>query len=77
MRERGRGAVLNISSASAIHPEGPPFASNVTAAKGTIYGGTKNHLTQCVNPISTGCTSDVWFSDIDWIARQRNLDFSR
>src|SRR3954470_13380893 len=44
MRARGRGAVLNISSASAIHPQGPPFATNVTAAKGTIYGGSKAML---------------------------------
>src|SRR4051812_32651922 len=43
MREGG-GAILNISSASAIHPQGPPFPSNVTAAKGTIYGGTKAML---------------------------------
>ena len=44
MRARGGGAILNISSASAIHPQGPPFPPNVTAAKGTIYGGTKAML---------------------------------
>src|SRR2546429_3998091 len=44
MRERGSGAILNISSASAIHPEGPPFPPNVTSAKGTIYGGTQAML---------------------------------
>jgi NAD(P)-dependent dehydrogenase (short-subunit alcohol dehydrogenase family) len=44
MRERHVGSILNISSATAIHPQGPPFAPNVTASKGTIYGGTKAML---------------------------------
>ena len=44
MRERGRGSVLNISSASAILPAGPPFAATVVSTKGYIYGGSKAML---------------------------------
>jgi NAD(P)-dependent dehydrogenase (short-subunit alcohol dehydrogenase family) len=41
MVERGRGSILNISSASAIRPDGPPFPESITSTRGTIYGGTK------------------------------------
>src|SRR3954466_6312900 len=44
LRARGKGAILDISPAAAIQPQGPPFATNVTANKGTIYGGTKAML---------------------------------
>ncbi len=44
MVERGRGAILNISSAAAIRPEGPPFPQTITSTRGTIYGGTKAML---------------------------------
>jgi NAD(P)-dependent dehydrogenase (short-subunit alcohol dehydrogenase family) len=44
MVERGRGAILNISSAAAIHPEGPPFPQSITSTRGTVYGGTKAML---------------------------------
>ena len=49
MVERGRGWVLNVSSAAAIGPTGPPFDGGIVAKGGTAYGGTKamlNRITQ-------------------------------
>jgi NAD(P)-dependent dehydrogenase (short-subunit alcohol dehydrogenase family) len=44
MQERGRGWILNVSSASAITPQGPPFPKGAPSQFGTIYGGTKAFL---------------------------------
>jgi len=44
MRARGRGAVLNISSASAELPTGPPFPWGAPARAGSAYGSTKAML---------------------------------
>jgi NAD(P)-dependent dehydrogenase (short-subunit alcohol dehydrogenase family) len=44
MRARGYGAVLNISSASAELPEGPPFPHTAPARAGSAYGSTKAML---------------------------------
>jgi NAD(P)-dependent dehydrogenase (short-subunit alcohol dehydrogenase family) len=44
MRERGRGWILNISSAAAEIPVGPPFSSSMVARRGTAYGSTKAML---------------------------------
>jgi NAD(P)-dependent dehydrogenase (short-subunit alcohol dehydrogenase family) len=44
MRERKRGWVLNISSAAAEIPAGPPFSSSMVARRGTAYGSTKAML---------------------------------
>ena len=44
MRERGEGWILNLSSATAIPPVGPPFPDTNPARMGTIYGGTKAFL---------------------------------
>ena len=45
MRERGRGWIVNLSSASAgLPPIGPPFPATGPARLGTIYGGTKAFL---------------------------------
>jgi NAD(P)-dependent dehydrogenase (short-subunit alcohol dehydrogenase family) len=44
MRQRGRGWVLNISSAAAELPVGPPFSSGMVARRGTAYGSTKAML---------------------------------
>jgi NAD(P)-dependent dehydrogenase (short-subunit alcohol dehydrogenase family) len=44
MRERGRGVILNISSASAELPKGPPFGVSAPARRGAAYGGTKAML---------------------------------
>jgi citronellol/citronellal dehydrogenase len=42
MRERTRGWVLNISSAAAIHPDGPPYERG--GFGGTVYGMCKAAL---------------------------------
>lgn len=44
MRERGHGAILNISSASAELPPGPPFPHTAPARAGSAYGSTKAML---------------------------------
>lgn len=45
MRERRRGWIVNLSSATAkLPPIGPPFPENGPARIGTIYGGTKAFL---------------------------------
>src|SRR3954471_6511573 len=44
MKERKRGWILNISSAAAIQPKGPPFAASIVSTRGTIYGGSKAML---------------------------------
>ena len=44
MRERGRGAILNISSRSAEIPLGPPFPHTSPARAGSAYGSTKAML---------------------------------
>lgn len=43
MIERGAGSVLNISSGSARHPQGPPFALGQTGGA-AAYGGSKAFL---------------------------------
>jgi NAD(P)-dependent dehydrogenase (short-subunit alcohol dehydrogenase family) len=44
MLERGSGSILNLSSATAIAPTGPPFPPTAPSTMGTIYGGTKAFL---------------------------------
>ena len=44
MRERGCGWIVNLSSATAIAPEGPPFPNTAPARTGTMYGGSKAFL---------------------------------
>jgi NAD(P)-dependent dehydrogenase (short-subunit alcohol dehydrogenase family) len=44
MLERGRGAIVNLSSQAAELPNGPPFAATLPARQGTVYGGTKAFL---------------------------------
>ena len=43
MIDRGSGSILNISSATARHPQGPPFRLGQTAGA-TAYGGSKAFL---------------------------------
>jgi NAD(P)-dependent dehydrogenase (short-subunit alcohol dehydrogenase family) len=44
IRERGKGAILNISSRSAEVPSGPPFPHTAPARAGSAYGSTKAML---------------------------------
>jgi NAD(P)-dependent dehydrogenase (short-subunit alcohol dehydrogenase family) len=44
MRERGAGWIVNVSSATAELPDGPPFPDTHPSRRGTIYGGTKAFL---------------------------------
>jgi len=44
MRAREEGWILNLSSATAIPPEGPPFPNTNPSRMGTIYGGSKAFL---------------------------------
>jgi NAD(P)-dependent dehydrogenase (short-subunit alcohol dehydrogenase family) len=53
MQERHRGWILNISSAAAVHPTGPPF---ITLPGGTVYGMCKAALER----LSTGLAAEVW-----------------
>ena len=53
MRERGSGAILNISSGAARHPQGPPYENR---RGGTVYGMCKAALER----FTTGLASEVW-----------------
>src|SRR5207245_8089881 len=57
MRERKRGWILNISSAAAVHPQGPPYRS---MPGGTVYGMCK----AAIERFSTGLASEVWADGI-------------
>jgi NAD(P)-dependent dehydrogenase (short-subunit alcohol dehydrogenase family) len=57
MQERKRGWILNISSAAAIHPQGPPFQG---LGGGTVYGMCKAALER----FTTGLAAEVWRDDI-------------
>jgi len=54
MRERRWGAILNISSKGAIHPEGPPFSVRAGTG-GTVYGMVKAALER----FTTGLAAEV------------------
>ena len=56
MRERGSGWIINVSSASAKPPAGPPFPPTAPAATGTIYGGTKAFLDRWTASLA----AEVW-----------------
>ena len=49
MRERGRGWIVNVSSATARHADGPPFRTQGVAAKVGIYGASKAALNRATN----------------------------
>lgn len=44
MRERGHGAILNLTSFAAELPPGPPFPTNKPATGGFVYGSAKAAL---------------------------------
>lgn len=55
MRERGRGAVLNITTFSAELPPGPPFPTNKPAKAGAMYGATKAALNRLTVSMASEC----------------------
>jgi NAD(P)-dependent dehydrogenase (short-subunit alcohol dehydrogenase family) len=55
MRARGGGAVLNISSATARHPEGPPYDEFARRGGDLLYGMTKAALDR----MSTGLAAEL------------------
>ena len=55
MIERGSGSVLNISSGSARHPDGPPFVLGQTGGA-TAYGGSKAFLDRA----TTGAAAELF-----------------
>jgi NAD(P)-dependent dehydrogenase (short-subunit alcohol dehydrogenase family) len=57
MRERGRGWIVNISSATSRHPKGPPFDPGIKlGSTSTLYGATKAALER----ITTGLAAEVY-----------------
>jgi NAD(P)-dependent dehydrogenase (short-subunit alcohol dehydrogenase family) len=55
MRARGRGWIVNVSSAGARHPEGPPYAEYDRLAGATLYAASKAALDR----LSTGLAAEL------------------
>jgi citronellol/citronellal dehydrogenase len=56
MRARGRGWIVNVSSATSRHPKGPPFDPGIKlGSTSTLYGATKAALER----ITTGLAAEV------------------
>jgi len=60
MRAKKRGWILNISSASAEHPEGPPFLPWLQTSGVHLYASSKAAL----NRLSTGLAAEIYASGI-------------
>jgi citronellol/citronellal dehydrogenase len=57
MRERRRGWIVNVSSATSKHPSGPPFDPGIKlGATSTLYGATKAALER----VTTGLAAEVY-----------------
>ena len=56
MLERGRGAIVNISSGVSAHPEGPPFTPFHADNGATLYGTSKAALER----LTTGLAAEVF-----------------
>src|SRR5215207_9206245 len=57
MRTRGRGWIVNVSSATSRHPKGPPFDAGIKlGSTSTLYGATKAALER----ITTGLAAEVY-----------------
>ena len=52
MRERGRGWIVNVSSATARHAPGPPFRTEGVASVIGVYGGSKAALNRMTNALA-------------------------
>ena len=67
MKARGEGWVLNISSATSIHPEGPPFPDFAKTA--TLYGSTKAALERMTTGLAAALHGDgVWVNSMAPVA---------
>ena len=55
MRERGHGAILNITTFSAELPPGPPFPTNRPSKAGAMYGATKAALNRLTVSVASEC----------------------
>jgi NAD(P)-dependent dehydrogenase (short-subunit alcohol dehydrogenase family) len=55
MRERSRGWILNVSSDTAKHPQGPPYLEFYRQGGAVLYGMTKAALDR----ISTGLAAEL------------------
>jgi citronellol/citronellal dehydrogenase len=60
MRERRRGWILNISSATAMHPKGPPYEGFFAHGGAILYGLTKAALDR----FSTGLAAELYVDGI-------------
>jgi citronellol/citronellal dehydrogenase len=49
MRDKGRGWIVNVSSATARHAEGPPFRTEGVATVIGVYGASKAALNRATN----------------------------
>lgn len=56
MRERGRGWIINISSGTATHPEGPPFGAFHSGNFPMLYAASKAALDR----FSTGLAAELY-----------------
>ena len=66
-RQRGEGWVLNISSATSIHPEGPPFQDFAKTA--TLYGSTKAALERMTTGLASALHSEgIWVNSMAPVA---------
>lgn len=60
MRRRGAGWIVNVSTASAEHPAGPPFAHHDTHNHPMLYGASKAAL----NRLTTGLAAELYADGI-------------
>ena len=56
MKARGGGVIVNLSSASAAHPSGPPYAEFYRSSGAVLYGASKAALDR----VSTGLAGELF-----------------
>ena len=56
MKERGEGWIVNVSSATANHPQGPPYTGFYKHGGAVLYGATKAALDR----ITTGLAAELY-----------------
>jgi NAD(P)-dependent dehydrogenase (short-subunit alcohol dehydrogenase family) len=55
MRERRRGAIVNLTSFSGEYPPGPPFPENRPSKSGSAYGSSKAALNRLTVAVASEC----------------------